>query len=646
MSILILGISTIIQFIAAILSVRLIQVTGRKGAWIFIAIAMTLMGIRRSVTLYRSITNDTTYSADLSAELVALTISILMVIGVMLIGPIFKKYQSINETLQLSEKKYKDMVNLLPQPIYETNVQGNVTFANQAGYKSFDTNFDDIYGKIHILDFIIPEDRERAKKNIQRITQGETVEPNEYTMLRKNGSTFPALVYSIPIIITDKVSGIRCLVIDLTERKQAEESVARYSRIFEDSLNEIYLFDSNTLKFVQLNNATLHNLGYTLEEMKELTPVDLKPNFTLELFEKLLVPLRKGEKEIVVFETVHKRKDGSLYDAEVHLQLQIQDNKELFSAYVLDITERKQAGKMLSYQASHDALTGLPNRRDFERRVDRILSTVQLDKSEHALCFMDLDQFKLVNDTCGHIAGDALLRQIGQVLQDAVRKRDTLARLGGDEFGILLEHCSLDKAEKIANTLQQHIQDFQFCWEEQTFRGGMSIGLVAINETTPSLTELMKQADAACYMAKDLGRNRIHIYHLEDTEIAERHGEMQWVNRISQALDENRFCLYAQAIVPLDDSNEKHYELLLRMLDKEGKVISPGAFLPAAERYGLVEKLDAWVIENAIALLAAHREFLKEIHFISINLSGPSLTNGAFLNSIITQLKESGRIWN
>ena len=208
MSTLILGISTILQFIAAILSVRLIRVTGRKGAWIFIAIAMTLMGIRRSVTLYRSVSNDITYSADLTAELVALTISILMILGVMLIGPIFRKNQSISETLQLSEKKYRDMVNLLPQPIYETNVQGNVTFANHAGYISFDTNFDDIYGKIHILDFIIPEDRERAKKNLQRTTQGETVGPNEYTMLRKNGSTFPALVYSIPIIITDKVSGI------------------------------------------------------------------------------------------------------------------------------------------------------------------------------------------------------------------------------------------------------------------------------------------------------------------------------------------------------------------------------------------------------------------------------------------------------
>ena len=244
MSIIILGISTIIQFIAAILAVRLIQVTGRKAAWIFIAIALTLMGIRRSVTLYRSVSNDITYSADLSAELIALTISILMILGVMLIGPIFRKNQSINETLQLSEKKYRDMVNLLPQPVYEANVQGYVTYANHAGYISFDTNFDDIYGKIHILDLIIPGDRERAKKDIQRITQGETVGPNEYTMLRKNGSTFPALVYSNPIFDTEKVSGIRGLVIDLTERKQAEESIARYNRIFEDSLNEIYLFDS------------------------------------------------------------------------------------------------------------------------------------------------------------------------------------------------------------------------------------------------------------------------------------------------------------------------------------------------------------------------------------------------------------------
>lgn len=308
----------------------------------------------------------------------------------------------------------------------------------------------------------------------------------------------------------------------------------------------------------------------------------------------------------------------------------------------VDVTKRRRADEKLSYQASHDELTGLINRGEFERRAERLLSTIQQERGEHALCFMDLDQFKVINDTCGHLAGDELLRQLGKVLQKVVRRRDTLARLGGDEFGVLVEHCSLDQAQRVARDLQQAVQNFQFSWEGQSFRVGASIGLVAINETTPDLTELLKQADAACYMAKDLGRNRIHTYHPEDTELAQRHGEMQWVARINQALEHNRFCLYAQAIVPLGSSTDQHYEFLLRMLDEKGGIIPPGAFLPAAERYGLIEQLDAWVIKNAFTLLTAHPGFVKRVHFITINLSGPSLTSGAFLASIISQLNEYG----
>ncbi len=308
----------------------------------------------------------------------------------------------------------------------------------------------------------------------------------------------------------------------------------------------------------------------------------------------------------------------------------------------VDITKRRQADEKLSYQASHDELTGLINRAEFERRAERFLSINQQEKGEHALCFIDLDQFKVINDTCGHIAGDELLRQLGKVLKKAVRRGDTLARLGGDEFGVLVEHCSLDQSQRVARELQNAVQEFQFSWEGQSFRVGASIGLVAINETTPNLTELLKQADAACYMAKDLGRNRIHTYHPDDAELAQRHGEMQWVARINQALEQNRFCLHAQAIVSLAGSTERHYELLLRMLDEKGEIIPPGAFLPAAERYNLIEQLDAWVIKNALTLLAAHPDFVKQVHFITINLSGPSLASSAFLASIISQLEVYG----
>jgi diguanylate cyclase (GGDEF)-like protein len=304
---------------------------------------------------------------------------------------------------------------------------------------------------------------------------------------------------------------------------------------------------------------------------------------------------------------------------------------------------RKQTEEQLTFHASHDALTGLVNRREFERRAARLLSTVnQEDNDEHALCFMDLDQFKVVNDSCGHTAGDEMLRQLTMALQNVVRKRDTLARLGGDEFGVLMEHCSLDDAHRVATSIQKTIQDYQFLWEGRSFKVGVSIGLVPITEATVTLTQLLKDADAACYMAKELGRNRIHIYHHEDENLAKRSGEMQWVARLNQALEEDRFCLYAQTIVPLDGSPDTHYELLLRMIDKKGKTIPPGAFLPAAERYNLIAKLDHWVIKNAFALLADNPHFLKQINFCSINLSGQSLTDPDILDFVISQLDESG----
>ncbi len=307
-----------------------------------------------------------------------------------------------------------------------------------------------------------------------------------------------------------------------------------------------------------------------------------------------------------------------------------------------DITERRQVSERLSYQASHDALTGLIGRHEFEQRASRLLSTDRGKLTEHAMCFLDLDQFKIINDTCGHPAGDELLRRLGKMLENIVRKRDTLARLGGDEFGILMEHCSLNQAHRVADAVLKAIMDYQFFWEGKVFRIGVSIGLVAITKATGTFTELFKQADAACYLAKDLGRNRIHVYHPEDTELAVRHGEMQWVGRINYALDENRFCLYAQPIVSLNGDELKHFEVLVRMLGEEGEIIPPSVFLPAAERYNLIEKLDTWVVKHACIFLSEQPEFVKHIDFISINLSGPSLTNGDFLQTVMRNFREYG----
>jgi len=253
---------------------------------------------------------------------------------------------------------------------------------------------------------------------------------------------------------------------------------------------------------------------------------------------------------------------------------------------------------------------------------------------------MDLDQFKIINDTCGHSAGDELLRQLGREMRSVIRKQDTLSRLGGDEFGLLLEHCSLNEAHHVAETILNKVQNFHFSWNGKIFRIGISIGLVAINQNFSDMTELLQWADSACYMAKESGRNRIHIYHPEDKELALRHGQMKWVSKINQALEDNRFIIYAQTIEPLDQSGGKHYELLLRMIDEDGETIPPGAFLPAAERFDLMEKIDQWVVGNAFSLLSSHSKFLDNVEFVSINLSGPSLTNESFLTDIIERFED------
>jgi diguanylate cyclase (GGDEF)-like protein len=297
----------------------------------------------------------------------------------------------------------------------------------------------------------------------------------------------------------------------------------------------------------------------------------------------------------------------------------------------------------LSFQTTHDPLTGLVNRREFERRLEVALNVTRSELSEHALLYMDLDQFKVVNDACGHTAGDEFLRQLGAELYRKVRKHDTLARLGGDEFGVLLEHCPAEQASRIADELLETIQDFRFVWEGKSFTLGVSIGLVPITEHSGSLSKILSTADAACYAAKDAGRNRIHVYRDDDSTLVRRHGEMQWVSRITEAIQEGRFHLYYQLIVPVSGEEEGvHFEFLLRMEDEDNNIIAPRAFLHAAERYNLMLGLDRWVTKTALQWLQSHPEQVDHLKLCTINLSGHSLGDADFMQFIIKELKQSG----
>ena len=300
-----------------------------------------------------------------------------------------------------------------------------------------------------------------------------------------------------------------------------------------------------------------------------------------------------------------------------------------------DMTQERQYIANLSWQATHDALTGLANRREFEFRLEQALLNLTRQPGRHALMFLDLDQFKLVNDTCGHAAGDELLRHICALLQSGLREGDTLARLGGDEFGILLENCSPESSERIAEILRQTVQNLHFVWKGRPFVTTVSIGVVHVAQNPTTLESLLRAADMACYMAKEKGRNRVQLYHVDDSELSLRFGEMAWVQRLHMALEENRFCLYAQEIATLGhvETGGGHVEILLRLHDEAGRMILPNSFIPAAERYGLMTSLDRWVVENVFKIIAQciAQQHEAPMAMCAINLSGITIGDDDFL---------------
>jgi len=320
---------------------------------------------------------------------------------------------------------------------------------------------------------------------------------------------------------------------------------------------------------------------------------------------------------------------------------------EVIGAVVVfkDVTQLRGMEREMIYLASHDALTGLLNRREFEVRLRRALRTARAEQRLHVLLYLDLDEFKAINDTCGHLVGDEMLKQITALLRSRVRRSDTLARLGGDEFGVLLEDCPLDDAREIAEDVRRSVREFRFRWRDQMFSVGASIGFVAIDGDSGDLAQVVGAADAACYVAKEGGKNRVHEHELDDTTIAERYGEMQWIHRIHSAFEDRRFRLYYQLVQPLSGSagRELLCEVFLRMLDPDGKVVSPSAFIAAAERYKLIGSLDRWVTRTAFRALAEvqRREVSRPVLF-AVNISAQALAEDGFLDHVGKELEQSG----
>jgi diguanylate cyclase (GGDEF)-like protein/PAS domain S-box-containing protein len=304
-----------------------------------------------------------------------------------------------------------------------------------------------------------------------------------------------------------------------------------------------------------------------------------------------------------------------------------------------DVTATRRMAQRISWAATHDALTGICNRREFETRVETALLGVRQSGRSPVVCFMDLDQFKVVNDTCGHAAGDGLLRQISALLQLQLRPTDTLARLGGDEFGVLLDDCTIEAAQAVATDLLNTVREFRHVWEGKVFTLSVSIGLVAVTAETSNRTEVFSAADTACYSAKEQGRNRICVYQSSDADMAQRRREMGWASRLTQALEEERLRLYFQPYLALaiPGSQGQHIEILLRLIDEDGQLVPPGSFLPAAERYNLMPAIDRWVIRN---VFMRYRDLVASMGgplTCAINLSGTTLNSEGLLDYIAEQ---------
>jgi diguanylate cyclase (GGDEF)-like protein/PAS domain S-box-containing protein len=544
------------------------------------------------------------------------------------------------------DEMLRQLVDASPAMVSYVDSDGRFRLTNRAFENWLGSNRDELYGR-HLRDVLGERPFEAIRGHFERALKGEPVRFERLIATLDGGVRYVDSILTPHFGDKKQVKGIFEMIVDITDRKRMEEvlrdSEERHRALVENS--PVCILELNLgghLETLNLAGRTMigeddrsHVFGLSFVDI--VAPAD-RPRIA-----ELLDRVRAGEATQAEFAALID-KERRVFSASF-LPLRSPDGKvQKLMGVMQDITDAHMLADELSYQASYDALTGLVNRREFEQRLERVLETAGVEDTENALCYLDLDQFKVINDTCGHIAGDELLRQIAAVLQANVRQRDTLARLGGDEFGVLMERCSLEQAIRVANKLRRKVADFRFVWAQRSFGVGVSIGIVPIDQNSEKMSAVMNAADNACYTAKYKGRNRVHVYRRSRTDLVRRHGDAEWVVRVEQALAENSFELTYQSILPVDptsDRSEKgdHIELLLRLPGASGQTVPPGAFLPAAERYNLSTLIDRWVVTNALAWFADNPKALERVAVCSINLSAQSLVDLKFMNFVCDALE-------
>jgi diguanylate cyclase (GGDEF)-like protein/PAS domain S-box-containing protein len=554
------------------------------------------------------------------------------------------------EALRESEARYRGLFENVIEGVYRTTVDGrfeavNPAFVAMLGYDS----------SAELM--AVPSTREiyaNSSDNEQIIAtlHREGVVRNADCQLRRRDGTLITVVENARVVRGEngEIVGYEGTIADISIRKRAEMQLyeeKEKAQVTLQSIGDAVITADADGRIEYLNPVAEELTGWDTREAAGRPVAEIFQVVSEGTRQPLDSPILRclAEGRVVEIEEpsvlVNRRgQEISIQDSAAP----IRDRSGRLIGVVMvfhDVSEERRLQRALSYQATHDSLTGLINRREFEQRLNDLLQSAREDPAaSHILMYLDLDQFKVVNDTCGHPAGDRLLKQITSVLQTRIRASDTLGRLGGDEFGVLLQNCNLDTAGRIAENLRQAIRDFRFVWQDRVMNVGVSIGLAEINGEAETPATVLSAADVACYSAKESGRNRVQTY--TEGRAPERHREMQWVSRITRACEENRLELLCQPIVPIraDVDPLRHFELLLRMRDENGQLVQPSEFIPAAERYNLMPTVDRWVVRHACAHLIHRRsdEGKRAPFTLAINLSATTINDEQFLDFVIAEI--------
>jgi diguanylate cyclase (GGDEF)-like protein/PAS domain S-box-containing protein len=499
------------------------------------------------------------------------------------------------------------------------------------------------------LNFYTPESRTLMEKAVWECIEEGRPYDVEVQLTSLKGRTFWARVTGSAEFEDGELVRIAGAFQDIQERKRIQLELAEsyeLVRVTLDSIGDAVITTDEKGCIVWLNPVAEALTGWSKEDAHEKALADVfkivHAGTRLPSLNPVNVALEIGKPVGLQSDTVLISRDGAEFGIEDSASpIRRPDGKILGAVLVFhDVSERQRLSREMTHRAAHDGLTGLVNRVEFEIRLARALELARLDGASHVLMFIDLDEFKVVNDACGHGAGDQLLKQVSAMLQTAVRAQDTVARLGGDEFGLLLESCTLEQGRSIAQKICDQMEVYRFAHDGRRYRVGTSIGIVPVDASWDGLPALLQAADGCCYAAKDAGRNRVHVWVDSDDKFKSRAGEAQWVNRIVAAMDENRFLLYAQRIEPVDGSRSGlHCEILLRLQEEtEGPIIVPGSFMPSAERFHLASRIDRWVLNNVFGLFDSAEIRALDIDMIAVNLSGQSIGDRAFHREILRML--------